>query len=646
MIQAKGAFLMKRTLLSLLVVILALPAIAAGPKKAELIKAKGKKVQDAYIVVLEDRVEDVDAIADELVYKARGRKDQTYKHALKGFSAKMSEKAALELAADPRVKYVEEDGEVTIQATQSNATWGLDRVDQRDLPLNSTYVYNATGAGVKAYIIDTGINTAHTDFGGRAINGHDAVDGSLPAADCNGHGTHVAGTVGGNTWGVAKGVTLVAVRVLDCAGSGTNSGVIGGINWVTSDHQAGQPAVANMSLGGGASQAIDDAVNASINDGVTYAIAAGNGDQFGNPQPACNFSPARVANAITVGSTTSTDARSSFSNYGPCLDIFAPGSSITSAWYTSTTATNTISGTSMATPHVAGAVALYLEGNTSASPATVASALINNSTLNKVTNPLTGSANRLLYTGFIGGGGGTPAPSISGFTPASGGVGVTVTITGANFTGATAVRFNGQSASFSVATSASITAVVPNCSSSGQISVTTAGGTATSAGSFTVTGCGGGSGQLLLNPGFESGAVSWTQTSGVIDSSTGRPARTGSWKAWLCGYGTTHTDYVYQNVTIPATAATATLSFWVRIDTAETGTTIYDRLQVQVSTNGGSTYTTLATYSNVNANSTYVQKTFDLSAYRGATVRVRLYATEDSSLQTSFVVDDTALNYN
>ncbi|MGZ5442570.1 MAG: S8 family serine peptidase [Thermoanaerobaculia bacterium] len=635
---------MKRTLLSLMVLVLALPALAGGPKKAKMLKAEiDKKIPDQYIVVLEDRVEDVDAIADELVTKSRGRKDHVYSKAIKGFSARLSEKAALALAEDPRVKYVEEDGVVTIQATQSGATWGIDRIDQRDLPLSSTYVYNATGSGVKAYIIDTGINVNHNDFGGRAIDGYDAVDGSLPAADCNGHGTHVSGTVGGATWGVAKGVTLVAVRVLDCAGSGSNSGVIAGINWVTSDHAAGQPAVANMSLGGGASQAIDDAVNASINDGVTYAIASGNSNAN-----ACNYSPARVAAAITVNSSTSTDARSSFSNYGTCTDIFAPGSSITSAWYSSNTATNTISGTSMATPHVAGAAALYLQGNTSASPATVASALINNSTLNKITSPGTGSPNRLLYTGFIGGGGGTPAPTISSFTPTSGGVGTSVTISGSNFTGATSVSFNNQSASFTVNSSSSITASVPNCSSSGQVRVTTAGGTATSSGSFSVTGCGGGgSGQLLLNAGFESGAVSWTQTAGVIDSSTGRPARTGSWKAWLCGYGSSHTDYVYQNVTIPSTATSATLSFWIRIDSAETTTSIaYDNFSVQISTNGGSTYTTLGTYSNLNKNSTYVQKSFNLSAYAGATVRVRFYATEDSSLQTSFVVDDTALNYN
>jgi len=632
---------MKRTLLSLLVVLLALPGLAGGVKKAGLVKAKGKKIDGKYIVVFEDRVTNVDGLSDDLVVKHRGRKNHVYKAALKGFAADLSEKEALALSQNPFVKYVEEDAEMTISATQTGATWGLDRIDQRDLPLNSTYVYNATGSGVKAYIIDTGINVNHVDFGGRAINGHDAVDGSLPAADCHGHGTHVAGTVGGTTWGVAKGVTLVAVRVLDCNGSGSNSGVIAGINWVSSDHAAGQPAVANMSLGGGASQAIDDAVNASINDGVTYAIASGNDNAN-----ACNYSPARVAAAITVNSSTSTDARSSFSNYGTCTDIFAPGSSITSAWYSSNTATNTISGTSMATPHVAGAAALYLSTNTSASPATVASALINNSTPNKITSPGTGSPNRLLYTGFIGGGG-TPAPTISGFSPASGPTGTSVTITGTNFTGASAVSFNNQAASFSVNSSTQITATVPNCSSSGQVRVTTAGGTAVSSGSFSVTGCGGGSQQLLLNPGFESGAVNWTATAGVIDNSSSPAARTGSWKSWLCGYGTTHTDYVYQTVSIPSSATTATLSYYLRITSSETTTSIaYDTMRVQVSTDGGASWTTLTTYSNLNKGTfaSYAQRSHDVSAYRGLSVRVRFYATEDSSLQTSFLVDDTALN--
>jgi len=631
---------MKRLFLSLLAILIAIPVLAGGPKQAKLLKAKGKKIQGQYIVVLEDRLaEDVDAVADDLTYKHRGRKNHVYKNALKGFSAQLSEAEALALAADPRVAYVEEDGEVSITATQTGATWGIDRIDQRDLPLNSSYTYNYDGTGVTAYIVDTGIKIGHTQFGSRRVTGYDAITSGGSADDCNGHGTHVAGTVGGSTYGVAKNVTLVAVRVLDCSGNGTDSGVIAGIDWVTSNHAAGAPAVANMSLGGGASTALDDALRRSIADGVSYAVASGN-----DSLNACNYSPARVAEALTVNSTTSTDARSSFSNYGTCTDLFAPGSSITSAWYTSTTATNTISGTSMATPHVAGVIALYLQQFGYQSPATVHAAIINNTTPNKVTNPGTGSPNRLLYS--LWGGGGTPAPSISSFSPTSGGVGTSVTISGANFTGASAVRFNGQSASFSVVSASQITATVPNCSSTGQVSVTTAGGTATSSGSFTVTGCGGTSSQLLLNPGFESGNNgNWTQTSGVIDSSTGRPSRTGSWKAWLCGYGTTRTDYILQTKTIPSTAASATLSFWVRIDSAETTTSVaYDLLRVQISTNGGSTYTTLATYSNLNKNSTYVQKSFDLSAYRGSSVTVRLYATEDSSLQTSFVVDDTALN--
>jgi subtilisin family serine protease len=553
---------MKRILMLCLACLVAFPLFAGGKKDPDLKKVKNK-VADRYIVVFEDRVpeDEIEALAEDLVKDKKGRKDHVYTKTIKGFSANLSENAALELAADPRVKYVEEDGEVSIEATQSNATWGLDRIDQRDLPLSTTYTYNTTASGVKAYIIDTGIRTTHSQFGGRAINGYDAVDGALPAADCNGHGTHVAGTVGGSTYGVAKGVTLVAVRVLNCQGSGTNSGVIAGIDWVTGNHAAGAPAVANMSLGGGASTAIDDAVRRSISDGVTYAIASGNSNV-----DACSSSPARVAEGITVNSSTSTDARSSFSNYGTCTDIFAPGSSITSAWYSSDTATNTISGTSMATPHVAGVAALYLATNTTASPSTVWAAIRDSSTLNKITSAGSGSPNRLLYS-LLGAAPPPPPPP-------------------------------------------------PSAS------------------------------QLLLNPGFESGNNgNWTQTAGVIDSSTGRPARTGSWKAWLCGYGTTHTDYVYQSVTIPSTAGSATLSLWIRIDSAETTTSIaYDRFNVQISNNGGSSYTTLATYSNLNKNSTYVQKSFDVTSYRGQTIRVRFYATEDSSLQTSFVVDDTALN--
>jgi subtilisin family serine protease len=250
----------------------------------------------------------------------------------------------------------------------------------------------STGSGVNAYVIDTGIRTTHTNFGGRAVGGFTAINDGRGSTDCNGHGTHVAGTIGSTTWGVAKAVRLIAVRVLSCSGSGSNSGVIAGVNFVTSNHTAGQPAVANMSLGGGASTALDTAVNNSIADGVTYAVAAGNSNTN-----AANSSPARVANAITVGSSTSSDARSSFSNFGSVVDIFAPGSSITSTWSTSNTATNTISGTSMATPHVAGVAARYLQTNPGASPATVRNALVADATTNVLTGIPSGTANRLLF---------------------------------------------------------------------------------------------------------------------------------------------------------------------------------------------------------------------------------------------------------
>jgi serine protease len=282
---------------------------------------------------------------------------------------------------------------MTVVASQPNATWGLDRIDQRNLPLNATYNYDTNAVNVDVYIIDTGIRAAHVEFGGRVTNGYTAVSDGNGTNDCNGHGTHVAATVGGSIYGVAKSVELHPVRVLGCNGSGSTSGVIAGVNWVAANHST--PAVANMSLGGGASTALDDAVRSAIASGVTFAIAAGNSNAN-----ACNSSPARVAEALTVGSTTSTDARSSFSNFGLCLDLFAPGSSITSAWHTSNTATNTISGTSMAAPHVAGVAALYLAVNPSASPSAVHAAVVNNATPNKVTGAGSGSPNRLLYSLF------------------------------------------------------------------------------------------------------------------------------------------------------------------------------------------------------------------------------------------------------
>ena len=380
---------MKKIALILTVALFALMFFASTPTRSQGPKGKvrktANKIENSYIVMLDDAVVGEKGaysissyVADDLASRLGGKVKHVYKHAINGFSVEMSEADAEALSLDFRVAFVEEDGVVTADVTQTNPPWGLDRIDQRNRPLSGTYTYNWTGSGVRVYVIDTGIRTTHSQFGGRASNVFDAFGGS--GADCNGHGTHVAGTVGGSTYGVAKSALLRGVRVLNCSGSGSNSGVIAGVDWVRQNHIA--PAVANMSLGGGISTALDTAVNNLHNANVTIAVAAGNS----NGANACNSSPARAVNAITTGSTTSTDARSSFSNFGTCLDLFAPGSSILSAWYTSNTATATLSGTSMASPHVAGVAALYKQANPSASSTTIRNAIVNNATTNVVTN--------------------------------------------------------------------------------------------------------------------------------------------------------------------------------------------------------------------------------------------------------------------
>jgi subtilisin family serine protease len=367
---------------------------SAAPEGVILGTDSATAIDGSYLVVYEDgATAEAKASAAALGAKVT----QRYSAALTGFAAQISEQQARRFAADPDVAFVQQNQVLSLLTDQPNPpSWGLDRIDQRDLPLNSDYLYATTASNVHAYIIDTGMDLDHPDYGGRASSGFDAIDGGA-ADDCHGHGSHVGGTVGGTAHGVAKGVSLVAVRVLNCAGSGTTAQVVAGIDWVTAN--AVKPATANMSLGGSADAVLDAAVQASIAAGITYGVASGNSNTN-----ACTASPARVPEAITVNATTRTDARASFSNFGPCTDIFAPGEGITSDWLAG--GTNTISGTSMATPHVVGVSALYLSAHPEATPQQVRDALVAVGTPGKVTSPGAGSPNVLLYTGD----GGDPTP--------------------------------------------------------------------------------------------------------------------------------------------------------------------------------------------------------------------------------------------
>lgn len=385
----------------------------AGPEALSSAQSNATAVNDRHIVVFRDDVSDVPGLARRLTSENGGTLHFTYERALRGFAASLPAAALEGLRRNPHIAYIEPDAAAELHDTQMNPpSWGLDRIDQADLPLSKSYTYPNTGAGVNVYILDTGIRLTHNDFGGRAqyvpngLGGNFVGDSRSNAADCHGHGTHVAGTAAGSSFGVAKGARIWAARVVNCQGSGNVSMAIAAVDWVTAN--ATMPAVVNMSLGYGDVQSLRTAVENSVAAGVVYAVSAGNGDFFGTPLNACSGSPAGAPNALTVGATTSGDAESSFSNYGTCVDILAPGSAITSAWYNSNTATNTISGTSMSSPHVAGAAALYLAANPSATPAAVMTALKDNAIGNTITlhsHSLSGgTANRFLNVTFIGGG--------------------------------------------------------------------------------------------------------------------------------------------------------------------------------------------------------------------------------------------------
>ncbi len=384
--------ILRKVLVILAAVLLAAQAAWAG----QFIRTTGEKVDREYIVVFKQSYS-ATLFADHLSLAHGGNVDRVWRHALNGaLFANLSERQAQAMARSPMVAWVEENGVAEASATQTNPPWGLDRIDQRNLPLNAQYIYDYNGTNVHVYVLDSGIRSTHVEFGSRATKDFDSINDGQNGNDCNGHGTHVSGTIGGTTYGVAKNVRIHSIRVLNCSGTGSYAQIISGVDWVTANRI--QPAVANMSLGGPGNTSLDTAVNNSVNAGVFYAVAAGNDNV-----DACTKSPARAAQAYTVGATDTNDARAQYtppqaSNWGTCLNIFGPGKGVLSASHLSNTGSTLKDGTSMASPHVAGVAALIRQQYPTWTVAQVKAEIDARATVGVVTNPGSGSPNRLLYS--------------------------------------------------------------------------------------------------------------------------------------------------------------------------------------------------------------------------------------------------------